>query len=107
MGKKVDKEGSGWTAGGIVQQDGTGRAWTWSLGTGKWPTRPHAPPRAGAWTAGCRREATRDGACVAIFRRGCHWRVDWPRAPRNLRFLVGEELVGKSQAAEGSGRRIK
>ena len=27
MGKKVDKEGSGWTAGGMEQQDGVRRAW--------------------------------------------------------------------------------
>ena len=27
MGKKVDKEGSGWTVGGMEQQDGAGRAW--------------------------------------------------------------------------------
>ena len=27
MGKKVDKEGSGWTAGGMELQDGVGRAW--------------------------------------------------------------------------------
>ena len=38
----------------------------------------------------------RDGACRAVFRQGCHRRVDWPRAPRNLRFPVGEELAGKS-----------
>ena len=95
MGKKVDKEGLGWTAGGIEQQDGAGRAWMWSPDIGKWPMRPHAHPRAGAWTAGCRREAARDGACVAVFRRGCHRRVDRPRAPRNLRFSAGEELAGK------------
>ena len=35
MGKKVDKEGSGWTAGGMEQQDGAGRAWMWSPVTGK------------------------------------------------------------------------
>ena len=46
--------------------------------------------------AGCRREAARDGACVAVFRRGCHRRVDRPCAPRNLRFPTGEELAGKS-----------
>ena len=68
MGKKVDKEGSGWTAEGIEQQDGVGQAWTWSPGTGKWPTSPHAHPSAGAWTAGCRRKEARDGACVAVFR---------------------------------------
>ena len=27
MGKKVDKEGSGWAIGGMEQQDGAGRAW--------------------------------------------------------------------------------
>ena len=27
MGKKVDKEDSGWTVGGMEQQDGAGRAW--------------------------------------------------------------------------------
>ena len=40
----------------------------------------------------------RDGACVAVCRRGCHRRVDRPRAPRNLWFPVGEELPGKSPA---------
>ena len=38
----------------------------------------------------------RGGACGAVFRRGCHRRVDRPRAPQNLRFLVGEELAEKS-----------
>ena len=99
MGKKVDKEGSGWTAEGIKQQDGAGRAWTWSPDTEKWPTRPHTHPRAGAWTAGCRREAAHDDACVAVFQRDCHRRVDWPRAPQNLRFPSEEELAGKSPAA--------
>ena len=27
MGKKVNKEGSGWTAEGMEQQDDTGRTW--------------------------------------------------------------------------------
>ena len=35
MGKKVDKEGSRWTTGGMEQQDGAGRAWIYSLVTGK------------------------------------------------------------------------
>ena len=94
----MDKEGSGWTVGGIEQQDGAGRAWMWSPNTGKWPTRPHTHPSASAWTASYRREAARDCACVAVFQRGCHRRVDRPRAPRNLRFPTGEELVGKSPA---------
>ena len=63
----------------------------------------HAHPCTGAWTASCKREVARDGAWVAIFRRGCHRRVDRPRAPRNLRFPVGEELAGKSPAARISG----
>ena len=99
MGKNVDKEGSGWTVGVMEQQDGAGRAWMWSPVTGKWSTHPHAHPRAGAWTASCRREAARDSACVAGFRWGCHFHVDRPRAPRNLRFLAGEELIGKSPVA--------
>ena len=41
----------------------------------------------------------RDGACDAGFRRGGHWRVDRPRALRNLWFSAGEELPGKSPAA--------
>ena len=40
----------------------------------------------------------RDGECGTVFRRGCHQRVDRPRAPRNLRFLIGEDLAGKSLA---------
>ena len=35
MGKKVDKEGSGWTAGVMKQQGGAGRAWMWSPVTEK------------------------------------------------------------------------
>ena len=84
MGKKVDKEGSGWTAGGMEQQDGAGRPWMWSPVTGKGSTRPHAHPRAGAWTASCRRREARDGVCDAVCRRGCHRSVDRPRAPGNL-----------------------
>ena len=56
----------------------------------------HAHPRAGAWTTSCRREAARDGLCVAGFQRGCHRREDWPRAPRNLRFPAREKLARKS-----------
>ena len=36
---------------------------------------------------------------MAVFRRGCHRRVDRLRVPQNLRFLAGEELAGKSPAA--------
>ena len=61
--------------------------------------RSHAPSRAGAWTASCRRRAARDGAWDAGFRRGCHRRVDRPCALRNLWFSAGEELPGKSPAA--------
>ena len=84
MGKKVDKEGSRWTARGIEQQDGVGRPCMWSAVTGKGATRPHALSRA--------------STCVAVCRWGCHRRVDRPRAPRNLWFPVGEELLGKSPA---------
>ena len=66
----------------------------------------HAHPCADAWTAGCRREEARDGACVAVFRRGCHRRVDRPRAPRNLTFPTGEELAEKSPAVAAAGARI-
>ena len=67
----------------------------------------HAPTRAGAWTTSCRREAAPDGACR--LRRGCHHRVDRPRAPRNLRFLAGEELSGKvtSSGSGGDGEEIR
>lgn len=99
MGQKVDKEGSGWTAGGIEQQDGAGRPCVWSPVTRKGAMRPHAHSRAGAWTAGCRLKAARGGTCGAGFRRGCHRRVDRPRAPRNLWFPAGEERPGKSPAA--------
>ena len=60
--------------------------------------RSHAPTRAVAWTASCRRKDARDGACVAVCWRGCHRRVDRLRAPRNLWFPAGEELPGKSLA---------
>ena len=45
-----------------------------------------------------RRKKAIDGACVAVCRRGCHRRVDQPRAPRNLWFPAVEELPGKSPA---------
>ena len=61
--------------------------------------RPHVHPHTGAWTASCRREAARDSACGAVFRRGCHRRVDRPCAPRNMRFPAIEELAGKSLVA--------
>ena len=56
------------------------------------------------WTTSCRREAARDGACEAVFRWGCHRRVDRPRAPRNMRFLAGEELAGNSLTAAAARR---
>ena len=37
--------------------------------------------------------------CVAVFRWGCHRRVNRPCAPRNLRFPVEEELAEKSLVA--------
>ena len=95
----MDKEGSGWTAGGIEHQDGAGRPCVWSPVTREGSTRPHAHSRSGAWTASCRRKAARDGACAAGCRRGCHRHVDRPRAPRNLWFSAGKELLGKSSAA--------
>ena len=98
MGIKVDEEGSGWITGGIKQQDGAGRPCMWSPVTGKGATRPHAHSRAGAWAASYRRKESRDGACVAVCWRGCHRRVDRPRAPRNLWFSAVEELLGKSSA---------
>ena len=57
MGQKVDKEGSGWTAGGIKQQDGAGRPCVWSPVTGKGATRTHAPAR-GRQAAGGRPRVT-------------------------------------------------
>ena len=80
------------------QQDGAGRPCMWSLVTGKGATHPHAHSRAGAWTTSCRRKEARDGACVAVCRRGCHRRVVRPRVPQNLWFPAGEELPGKSPA---------
>ena len=61
----------------------------------------HAHPRSGAWTAGCWREAARDGACGAVFRLGCHRRVDRPRAPRNLRFPAGQSPVAARRSGSG------
>ena len=107
MGQKVDKEGSGWTARGIKQQDGVGRPCVWSPVTGKGATRPHAHSRAGAWTANCRRKAARDGACVAGCRWGCHRRVDRPHATRNLWFPAGEELPGKSPVAVTAAAAVR
>ena len=57
MVKKVDKEGSGRTTGGMDQQDGVRRAWRWNLITGKWATCPHAPARG--------RQAAGEEWCVA------------------------------------------
>ena len=104
MGKKVDKEGLGWTAGGMEQQDGAGRPWMWSPVTGRGSTRPHAHPRSGAWTASCWRKDACDGACGAVCQRGCHRRVDRPRVPWNLWFPAEEELPGKSPAAAARRR---
>ena len=56
MGKNVDKEGLGWTAGGIEQQNGAGQPCMWSPVTEKGATRTHAPTR-GRKTAGERRRA--------------------------------------------------
>ena len=94
----MDKEGSGWTAGGIEHQDGAGRPCVWSPVTGEEGTRPHAHSRAGAWTARCRRKAARDGASASGFRRGCHRPVDRRRAPRNMWVSAGDELPEKSPA---------
>ena len=66
----------------------------------------HAPTRAGVWTESCRRGAARDGACGAVFRWGCHQRVDRPRTPRNLRFPTGEVLAGKVSGG-GGGKEIR
>ena len=95
----MDKEGSGWTTRGIEHQDGAGRPYVWSPVTGEGSTRPHGHSRASAWTASYRRKAARDGSCAAGCRRGCHRRVDRPRAPRNMWFSAGEELPGMSPAA--------
>ena len=66
MGKKVDKEGSGWTAGGMEQQDDAAQPWLWSPVTGKGSTRPHAHPRAGMWTARCRRRCVTARAVLVV-----------------------------------------
>ena len=47
----------------------------------------------------------RDGACAAGCRRGCHRRVDRPRAPRNLWFSAGEELPEMSPTAVTAAAR--
>ena len=77
----------------------------WSPVTREGATRPHAHSRAGVWMASCQRKVARDGACVAGCRRGCHLRVDRPRAPRNLWFPAEEELPGKSPAAVTAAAR--
>ena len=53
----MDKEGSGWTAGGIEDQDGAGRPCVWSPVAGEEGTRPHAPAR-GRQAAGERPRVT-------------------------------------------------
>ena len=83
MGKKVDKEGSRWTAGGMEQQDDAAQPWLWSPVTGKGSTRPHAHPRA-RHVDGKMPEEVRDSTCGAGCRRGCHQGVDWPCALRNM-----------------------
>ena len=45
----------------------------------------------------------RGGACGAVFRRGCHRRVDRPRGPRNLRFSAGKSPAAVVAAARRSG----
>ena len=66
MGKKVDKEDSGWTIGGMEQQDGVGRPWLWSPVTRKGSTLTHAPARG--------RQATGEGrrvtACAMLVAGG-------------------------------------
>ena len=107
----MDKEGSGWTAGGVEHQDGAGRPCVWRPVAGEDSTRPHAHSRAGAWTARCRRKAARGGASAAGFRRGCHRPVDRRRAPRNMWVSAGDELPEKSPAAlaaaVGGRRRLR
>ena len=93
MGKKVDKEGLGWTTGGVEQQDGAGRPWLWSPVTGKGSTRPHVQPRAGAWTASCRRREARDGACGA----GCSARL--PPECRSASCASESVISGRRRAA--------
>ena len=95
----MDKEGSGWTAGGVEHQDDAGRACVWSPVTGEEGTRPHVHSRASAWTARCRRKAARDGASASGIRRGCHRPVDRRRVPRNMWVSAGDELPEKSPAA--------
>ena len=68
--------------------------------------RSHAPTRAGAWTVSCRRKSACDRACGAVCQRGCHRRVDRPRAPRNLWLPAGEELPGKSVAAAAAAAAV-
>ena len=65
----------------------------------------HAPTCAGAWKGSCWRRAACGGAWGAFFRRGFLRRVDWPRAPQNMRFPAEEEFSGK--VAGGSGEEIR
>ena len=55
--------------------------------------RPHALARG--------RQAACGGVWRAVFRRVFLRRVDRLHAPRNLRFLAGEELAGKSHRRQG------
>ena len=45
MPKKMEKQGSERTNGGLEVQDGARRACWKKLSTGKWVMRPHAPAR--------------------------------------------------------------
>ena len=64
----------------------------WSPKSG---SRAHTRPRVEG------KPSEKSGAWRAVFRRGFLQRVDRPRAPRNLRYLAGEELVGKSHWRQG------
>ena len=61
---------------------------------------PESGSRAGVWNLSRWRRVALGGAWMTIFRRGFLRRVDWPRAPRNLRSSVGEELAGKVTSGE-------
>ena len=113
IAKKLEKEGSGRTAGGMDQQDSARRAWRWNLGAGKWVTRPQAPTGE-TQSAGKDRivgeclsarlpPASRSASCaseseVSSRRRAC--RKSWPKKLAE-KVTNGEEIRRRNHRRRG------
>ena len=109
--KKVEKEGSGRTAGEMDQQDCVGQAWRWNRGAGKWVTRPHVPESGSHAPAHETQSAGEDrlvGDCLPAW---------FPPTGRSTSCASESEVVGRKKSsaaarrsdgdAEGFGRRRK